>query len=254
MEILANLGKLSDGRTALIIKDAYNPNFVLAHNYDPDGEENRKWTSARYFDGILTDFCREILLTEVGTSSISSSFSFDRLFDDAEITLEDFTGYIGTLLDTDAEEDDKKASCEFLERLYNLCVSALLKKDDGKENIPVKAISVEIETDCGGYDVNIKDNAFSAKDAEALRQMIAKETKKELSDVINDKDFNPEELFIDGSSLNEILNEMELEDPIQATNRKIDEWIESQSKQLEFSGNCNLGLNVTKLLQYRCAF
>lgn len=58
MKILANLGKLANGRTALVIEDAYKPNFVIADGYDPS---TKSWNGAgRYFDGNLTEFAKAI--------------------------------------------------------------------------------------------------------------------------------------------------------------------------------------------------
>ncbi len=58
MKILANLGKLKDGRTALVIEDAYKPNFVIVSGFDP---ATGTWSSGgKYFDGNLTAFCKEI--------------------------------------------------------------------------------------------------------------------------------------------------------------------------------------------------
>ena len=57
MKILANLGKLKDGRTALVIEDAYSPDYAIVANFD---EGTQSWSSALYFDGNLTEFAKAI--------------------------------------------------------------------------------------------------------------------------------------------------------------------------------------------------
>ncbi len=67
MEILANLGELKDGRTALIVRDAYPVDPVLATGYNATTQD---WAAAKYFDGNLVSFCRAILQIECPTYTI----------------------------------------------------------------------------------------------------------------------------------------------------------------------------------------
>lgn len=69
MKILANLGKLKDGRQALVIEDAYKPNYAIVSGFNA---ENGTWDSARYFDGDLTHFSREI-------TNINMVVGYDRI-------------------------------------------------------------------------------------------------------------------------------------------------------------------------------
>ena len=68
MEILANLGKLKDGSTALVLKDAYNPNYAIVRNYDESAPLGQKWSSGTYFDGNLLSFINAVQKIEVGMS------------------------------------------------------------------------------------------------------------------------------------------------------------------------------------------
>ena len=57
MKVLAEIGTLNDGRTVLMIQDAYNPNYVVVSNYD---REAQSWDSGTYFDGNLTSLAEYI--------------------------------------------------------------------------------------------------------------------------------------------------------------------------------------------------
>ena len=69
MKILANLGKLKDGRTALVIENAYHPDYVIVSGFD---EKTGTWDSGKYFDGNLTSFSREI-------TNVNMTLGYDRL-------------------------------------------------------------------------------------------------------------------------------------------------------------------------------
>ena len=69
MEILANLGTLKDGRTALVVNDAYHPDYVIVSGYDP---ETKTWSGGQYFDGDLTAFSKAI-------TDINLEIGYDRM-------------------------------------------------------------------------------------------------------------------------------------------------------------------------------
>ena len=71
MQILGEIGTLKDGRTILMVKDAYNPNYVIARNYD---REMGCWDSATYCDGSLVSLAKNILESEL-------TVGYDRLKD-----------------------------------------------------------------------------------------------------------------------------------------------------------------------------
>jgi len=48
MKILADLGKLKNGRNVIVIQKADRIEYVLAEAYDPNGPENSKWSSGTY--------------------------------------------------------------------------------------------------------------------------------------------------------------------------------------------------------------
>ncbi len=62
MQILNEMGTLKDGRTVLLIKDAYNPNFVIVRGYN---RETGTWDSGTYCDGNLVALAKEILDAEL---------------------------------------------------------------------------------------------------------------------------------------------------------------------------------------------
>lgn len=67
MEILAIIKeKLKDGRTALAIKDAYNPNYAIVSNFDNSKPMGDKWSSAEYFDGNFEAFMEAYQTIEQG--------------------------------------------------------------------------------------------------------------------------------------------------------------------------------------------
>ncbi len=57
MKILAKLGTLSDGRTALAIENHGFQDFVLARDYD---ESTGTWASGTYFSGSLKAFAEAV--------------------------------------------------------------------------------------------------------------------------------------------------------------------------------------------------
>ncbi len=65
MEILAKAKPLRDGRTPLVIRDAYNPNFAVVSNYDA---ETGSWSAGKYFDGELASFADYVLGVQRGLS------------------------------------------------------------------------------------------------------------------------------------------------------------------------------------------
>ena len=87
MKILANMGRLKDGRTALVIQDAYNPNYILARGYDPEKEA---WDSAVYFDGNLESFIDKVLETQKGISFSSLKSMFEQELEDVDDIEEHF--------------------------------------------------------------------------------------------------------------------------------------------------------------------
>ena len=92
MKILTNLGNLKDGRTALVIKDAYNPNYAIVRyaivrGYNPDKAE---WDSATYFGGNLMSFIDEVLEIEKGISFSSLKSMFEQEIEDVDDVSEHF--------------------------------------------------------------------------------------------------------------------------------------------------------------------
>lgn len=68
MKILANLGTLKNGCTALVIEDAYHPNYIIASGFDDSKPIGEKWNAATYFDGNLIAFTNAIQEIELGLS------------------------------------------------------------------------------------------------------------------------------------------------------------------------------------------
>lgn len=72
MKIIKDLGKLKDGRNALVIEDAFKPNYAIVGNFD--GEQ---WSYGRYFDGDLTAFAKAII-------AINCDISYERMSEIAD--------------------------------------------------------------------------------------------------------------------------------------------------------------------------
>ncbi len=85
MQILANLGKLADGRTALVIKDAYDPNYAIVSNFDDSMPMGEKWDGAIYFDGNFEKFSKAVL--EANTNERYNKEERDQPYK-VEITME----------------------------------------------------------------------------------------------------------------------------------------------------------------------
>lgn len=69
MKILANLGTLKNGCTALVIEDAYHPNYIIASGFDDSKPIGEKWNAATYFDGNLIAFTNAIQEIELGLNA-----------------------------------------------------------------------------------------------------------------------------------------------------------------------------------------
>lgn len=63
MKLIANLGKVKDGRDALILEKAGHLEYLLARNFDSTKEMGQAWDSAAYFYS-LDSFSKAILEIE----------------------------------------------------------------------------------------------------------------------------------------------------------------------------------------------
>lgn len=54
MKVLVDLGKIADGRDALIIKDGSMIKYVLCHGYDPTEPEGQQWYWGSYYHNFAS--------------------------------------------------------------------------------------------------------------------------------------------------------------------------------------------------------
>lgn len=69
MEIKA-VFPLKDGRTAVVLKDAYDPDFAIVSGYDPKAAEGQKWSGGSYFDGDAKAFSNAVLDIETRSEEL----------------------------------------------------------------------------------------------------------------------------------------------------------------------------------------
>lgn len=113
MRVLANLGKLKDGREVLFIDDSIQP-FVVARNYNPAEREGQQWDNGIYF-GSLDTLGSYVLGIERG-------ITYNRMSEIADMTLHGMV------------EDDKDEAMYFIENEIELDESEMeyfgLTEDD----------------------------------------------------------------------------------------------------------------------------
>lgn len=54
MKVIADLGKLRDGRNVLVLKKANRIEYVVARNYNPDAREGQQWDSGLYIYNLTS--------------------------------------------------------------------------------------------------------------------------------------------------------------------------------------------------------
>lgn len=60
---------LKDGRTAVVLKDAYDPDFAIVSGYNPDAPEGQQWDGGIYFYGNKALFFNAVLDIETSAAS-----------------------------------------------------------------------------------------------------------------------------------------------------------------------------------------
>ncbi len=110
MKILANLGTLKNGCTALVLEDAYHPDYAIVSGFDDSRPMGEKWNAGTYFDGNLVAFTNAIQEIELGISadraiSVIREYVSDD-FDNADPT------FVRDKLETCMSEDEI-AACGF---------------------------------------------------------------------------------------------------------------------------------------------
>ena len=70
MKVLANLGKLKDGRNVLFLEARYQP-YVIVRNYNPDAPEGQQWDSGLYLN-TLNQLAKAI-------TAIENTIGYDRM-------------------------------------------------------------------------------------------------------------------------------------------------------------------------------
>lgn len=90
MRVIADLGKLRDGRNVLVLKKANKIEYVVARNYNPDAREGEQWDNGLYFNDLtnLSDAISYInhvvgwdRMEEIATSALNYIDSIDQLED-----------------------------------------------------------------------------------------------------------------------------------------------------------------------------
>ena len=76
MNILANIGKLRDGRNIIVIEKANRLEYVVASGYDPDAKPGEQWSSGTYLYS-LTDLACYI-------TKVNLTIGYDRMGEIAE--------------------------------------------------------------------------------------------------------------------------------------------------------------------------